>query len=213
MFCPKCGSELYGAVSECPFCGAPVSETDKEHTTGQKKNKSNPYSKLFVDQSEKTIAVIGDNFATGIIRGNGISSSYGILTDKRCYFKATCYSSTGSSVTKSKDQWTIDLRDITASGFKYTSNVMYIILSLISAVLCLFSLMMITEESGYLFPIITGIAAVLFFVVYYLSRTTLYAVYFAGGGITIDIASFEGTGDIDYFDKQLRTAKNAIVDK
>lgn len=208
MICPKCGSELFGSVSECPYCGASVSESDVK----KQQRASNPYKKLFVDSNEKLIATIGEEYASSIIRGNGISDGYGILTDKRCYFMATCYSTMGSTFTKTKDQWTIDLQDITASGFRYSSNIMHLILSIISAFLCFFSLMFINEESSLAFTIITAVISIVFFVAYILSKSTFYAVYFAGGGLSIDIASFSGVGDIDYFDKQLRIAKNGIVD-
>ncbi len=139
-----------------------------------------------------------------IISG-GYVENYGILTDKRFYFRGRCYSKSGLSVMDREEEWTVDLEDITATGYSRESA---IILKL-AAIICLVggTLWALAEEAIE----VAGVAilfAGLFFLFYLASKKIVYMVTFAGGSIDVDVSKYGGVQAVQEFDNKLRREKD-----
>ncbi len=89
-------------------------------------------SELFVDQNEKQIAVLGAGYLSNLLNGGGLSKGFGILTSKRYYFSGKCFTKSGNHFIKTDEEWTVDLQDVTASGFCYIHHLSLLILSIVS---------------------------------------------------------------------------------
>ena len=96
------------------------------------------------------------------------------------------------SIERFNMQKTIDLEDITGTGFVYASPQIW---KLVLAVLTLFTI----------------IIPILLVVSYFKNRDTLFFIEYAGGCIKFD-ASIYGLAESQDFEKQIRRAKNKIKD-
>ncbi|MBD5511604.1 MAG: zinc ribbon domain-containing protein [Lachnospiraceae bacterium] len=148
MYCGKCGTEITENGKFCPKCGAAVSaeqisempKTSAEQTENlsnatvprlnEKKDTEIKACKLedkhikqlssyFVSQDEKFIASLGNGYIINYLVNKSTSRGYAFITDKRIYFKGTCLAGSGKKLTKSNEERTVDIKNITGSGFIY----------------------------------------------------------------------------------------------
>lgn len=107
-------------------------------------------------------------------------------------------------------QKTIDLEDITGTGFVYVSSKLW---KLILAG-CLAAFELLTLGSWYnpianVIRLVDLIAVILLIVSYCKNRNTLFFIEYAGGCIKFD-ASIYGLAESQDFEKQIRRAKNKV---
>lgn len=76
-------------------------------------------SELFVSRDEKYIASLGNGYIMNFLVNKSINKGFAFITDKRVYFKGSCLSGTGKNLVKTNEERTIDVKDITGSGFTY----------------------------------------------------------------------------------------------
>ena len=76
-------------------------------------------SKSFVSPDEKYIASLGNGYIMNYLTNNSINKGFTFITDKRVYFKGSCLSGTGKKLVKTDEERTIDVKNITGSGFTY----------------------------------------------------------------------------------------------
>ncbi len=255
MYCGKCGTEITGAGKFCPKCGAeifaqettaPKPETRqgtdfsriKKDTEVQERHLEEQHirqlSASFISQNEKFITSLGNGYIVNYLTEKSLSNGFAFITDKRVYFKGSCLSGTGKKFTKTDEERTVDIKEITGSGFTYRKKVglLYAAIgSLIILIVALFILAVSTTPSA---PAITHIEpgkssssqkglsestksilellaacipSIILFNSYLFSRQTLFRIEYAGGYIAFD-ASFYARAEIDDFQKQLRRAKD-----
>ena len=116
MLCKKCGKEIKNGATFCSECGTTVENISKENKNSTDTNN------LFFSPDEREVAVLGSSFLMNYISAGNISNGSCVLSDKRVYFKGKCYSREGGRLIKTAEESTVDIKDITASGFSYSSK-------------------------------------------------------------------------------------------
>ena len=172
MYCGKCGTEITGAGKFCPKCGAeifaqettaPKPETRqgtdfsriKKDTEVQERHLEEQHirqlSASFISQNEKFITSLGNGYIVNYLTEKSLSNGFAFITDKRVYFKGSCLSGTGKKFTKTDEERTVDIKEITGSGFTYRKKVglLYAAIgSLIILIVALFILAVSTTSSA-----------------------------------------------------------------
>ena len=225
MFCGKCGQELPEGTKVCPNCGEALEKNSgfegmKDfagqkvqqasanfqgvyHETKDERKKSvnmNTINVTFASPDEQLQTVIKGGYVRNIFSGGGLSQEIGAITNRRLYYRGKNYKSAGSG----KEDCTVDLQDITSTGFSYYSSVWYI---LIAVVFLLAGLILAAgmEESGIM--VVLWLFALLSFIRYFFSKRTIYVITYAGGSLGMNV-SFFGLEAIREFDRQLHIAKD-----
>ncbi len=194
MFCGSCGKEMEDTSEFCPYCGAMV---EKEASAAN----NSKYAKIFVEPNENYIVSLVNNYLNSFLTDKKIDCCIAFLSDKRVYLRGNMMDINSGKLERSNIQKTIDLEDITGTGFIYSSSQIWkLVLAVIFPII------------GLIAPIafITGIiASILLLVSYMKGRNTLFFIEYAGGCIKFD-ASIYGLAESQDFEKQIRRAKNKV---
>ncbi len=185
MFCGNCGRQIEDTSNVCPYCGTMV---EKDTAAGDSKN----YRRIFVEPDEVYIGSLGNGYLNSFLTDRGMNQCIALLSDKRVYLRGNMIDINNGSIERFNMQKTIDLEDITGTGFVYASPQIW---KLVLAVLTLFTI----------------IIPILLVVSYFKNRDTLFFIEYAGGCIKFD-ASIYGLAESQDFEKQIRRAKNKIKD-
>lgn len=236
MFCDKCGTEISEGRKFCPECGkkvdAPIDvegiknfaseklqgsiSSIKEQTESYQAYRKEELSRekiagaedVFVDEKEQQIAVLGMGYLSSFIRGEGLSKGFAVLSDKRFYFRGKCLRKSGIHYIKSSEERSVDLQDITSSGFVYWHNILLLIIAITLSVTCLLTVPVLGVDMPslivMLMPVIIG-----FWIPYFLSRKCIYEVCFAGGVIALRASKY-GIKETHDFDQKLRKGKDKL---
>ena len=237
MFCAKCGTQLPEGANVCPSCGEKVEKeinfSDVTNYAGQKAqqvsdNVQNQVQnirqtqaeekagravrdirEMFVSAEEQQRAVIGGGYLSNMLQTGVLGRGFGVLTNRRLYYRGKCFYKVGGRYVKTDEDCTVDLQDITSSGFTYTRYVWL----LVSAVMVLaFGIYDLSVESASRYPeYALGIAVCLIgaalLAAYVYFKMTMYTVTFAGGSLSIKASSF-GVREVKSFEKALHQAKD-----
>ena len=143
MVCDKCGTEVTKKDKFCPKCGAEVVKVKNKKKdipeVEEYKLKDKEIEKLsgsFVSRDEKYIASLGNGYIMNYLTKGSMSKGFSFITDKRVYFKGSCLSGTGKKLVKTDEERTVDVKNITGSGFIY-QRYWGIILSLLVGILAI----------------------------------------------------------------------------
>lgn len=186
MFCGNCGKQIENATGFCPYCGDIIEE---EIPVGN----DSKYKQIFIEPDENYIGSLGNGYLNSFLTDREIKKCVAMLSDKRIYLRGNMVDLNSGKIERFNMQKTIDLEDITGTGFIYASPQLW---KLILAVLTV--------------PFI--IPAILLIVSYIKGRNTLFFIEYAGGCIKFD-ASIYGLAESQDFEKQIRRAKNNIKGK
>lgn len=248
MFCQQCGTQLPEEAQACPSCGASVTKTinfedvkgfanQKGHElTNSVRNMSQDFrqqmeeekearkiketSDLFVNPEEKQIAILGSGYLNNLIRNGRLEKGFGILTDLRFYYRGKGFVRMGKMLHKTDEEKTVDLQDITASGFLYSRNTTLAVLAVVLTVIAILLDVMVYAEIDssryvsdgdvvllWLTWIGGGIIVLAVWIWFCLYKRAVYQIFFAGGAISIKASSY-GSKQLHDFDRQLRQAKD-----
>lgn len=126
MICNKCGTEVTKNDKFCPKCGVEVLKGKKKKTempeVEEYKLKDKEIEKLsqsFVSKDEKYIASLGNGYIMNYLTNKSVQKGFAFLSNKRVYFKGSCLSGTGKNLVKTNEERTVDVKNITGSGFIY----------------------------------------------------------------------------------------------
>lgn len=134
--------------------------------------------------------MLGNSYLNSFLTGKKINRCIALLSDKRIYLRGNMLDVNIGKLERFNMQKTIDLEDITGTGFLFASSQLWkLILAIITA------------------P--TIIPAILLIVSYIKGRNTLFFIEYAGGCIKFN-ASIYGLAESQDFEKQIRRAKNKI---
>lgn len=188
MKCTQCGHETLGNF--CERCGNPMQP------------QQNPYGRLnsvLIDSNERVGAVLGNNALTQFITTGELGNGFAILSDKRVYFKGTCFAREGKRFYSQAANRTVDLKDVTGTGYVYHSatgaKVFAVICFVVSAVLSIMGGIGLTT-------IACAALASIFFIVGTVRSYSVFEIAFAGGGIAFDV-SWITAQETDTFQRQL----------
>lgn len=248
MFCQQCGNQLPEGAHVCPSCGAStikainfedvkgfanqkgheltnsvrnMSQDFKQQLAEEKEaRKIREASDIFVDPDEKQIAVLGSGYLRNLIQSGQLAKGFGVLTDSRFYYRGKGFVRMGKMLHKTDEEKTIDLQDITASGFLYSRNTILAVLSFVLTVIAIVLDIAAYDELAvswrvtdsdvallYLVWIGGGIVVLAAWIWFILYKRAIYQIFFAGGTISIK-ASVYGSRQLHDFDRQLRQAKD-----
>ena len=199
---------------------APVQSLRRE-IGAQKLQKQQSRKREKYSEQEYTITELTGGYASNFLHGAGAVTNTATLTNKRYRFSGTCYTSAGAGTRfmKDKQQWTIDLEDITATGFVYRSMISWLILSVLcgiaGVVLAQRALSGVSEYAGVMmtqqllsvvskYAVIPFIFGIVFLVVYLISKRTYFVVSHAGGSVALLVTQFGGYEAVKSFDNILR---------
>lgn len=198
MFCGNCGKQIDDNSNVCAYCGVMV----EHNNVAESKSK---YARVFVEPNESYIASLGDSYLNSVLANKNIKQCIAFLSDKRIYLRGNMIDINSGKLERFNIQKTIDLEDITGTGFIYASpEVWKLVLAIILPIIGLFF---------YFFGVIPGgIASILLIVSYMKNRETLFFIEYAGGCIKFD-ASIYGLAESQDFEKQIRRAKNQVKGK
>ena len=79
----------------------------------------NKFSQYFVSRDETYISSLGNGYIANFLANGSLSKGFAVITNKRVYFRGSCYSGQGKSFVKSNEERTVDIKDVTGSGFIY----------------------------------------------------------------------------------------------
>ncbi len=222
MYCMNCGKQLEDGSAFCIWCGVrqnqpPLLPMDtpmdappifSPHLTKCKIDDSNieKAKALLIDPTENIKSILCNNFLQTFISTGVLGNGFAILSDKRVYFKGKCLIRKGKGFYSKTEEKTVDLKDVTGTGYIHNSSrwarILGRILLIVSGA-CVGHLLLIafacaatgqtmTDDFSdvmialliFLIPGLIG----LFFL--YWHRKTTYSVFeisYAGGGIAFDM--------------------------
>lgn len=186
---------------------------------------------FYVDPNEKYVSSLGNGYIVNYLSTGNLRRGFSLISDKRVYFKGSCFSVQGKHVVKSNEERAVDLKDVTGSGFIYKNSTGLLIGAIITSVLAasillywlislmsqgvtfLMSLMWLMLPEGML-PLLVLILGILMalWIGYFKSRKTLFEIDYAGGKIAFDVSLYSKE-EMDDFQKQLRRAKDLSLEK
>lgn len=175
-------------------------------------------SQSFVSKDEKYIASLGNGYIMNYLTNQSVQKGFAFLSNKRVYFKGSCLSGTSKNLVKTNEERTVDVKNITGSGFIYQTDwgkllkivgiaiaIAGVIIS--GGIIMLLTYSFITTFAAAMLSLIIG--GILTALGYLLRRKTYFRIEYAGGCIAFDV-SFYAKAEIDDFQKQLRRAKDLV---
>lgn len=93
-------------------------ESQKEQLREERiNNANNAVLNMFADPAEKEIATLGSGFMSNFLRTGSLEKGFCTLTEKRIYFKGSCYYKSGNDYKASKEERIVGIKDVTGTGF------------------------------------------------------------------------------------------------
>lgn len=73
--------------------------------------------KILVDENEEIVAVLGNSYVESFLATGSAQKGYAVVTNKRVYFRGNCYYRERKGYKASSEVRTVDLKDVTGTGF------------------------------------------------------------------------------------------------
>lgn len=238
MFCSECGKQLEDNVLFCDNCGARIKENEdgvvgvveksvqEVSPTIQSREQessymeSSVYHKVFVEPDEQLLGTLGNGYLENMLNKK-IKKCHALLTDKRVYFQGTFFSGSGKTLQQDIVEKTIDLEDITGTGFRYSKPIGILVPIISLLIPWALALLYYICRLHWFFPpdnapklgLLGSVVSILIIVIMYLkNRKTNFILEYAGGCICFD-AMILGLSNVKDFDKQIRRAKDKAKGK
>ncbi len=231
VICKECGAQNEDNVIFCYKCGAQINEANSNSNDNQNAQFSEihsdinicvdeyaaeKYQAFLISPDEKVIAQIGNGYYDNFVSSGSVSSVQAFLTDRRLYLQGKFWAEKFSSF-KIQEK-VIDIREITGSGFEYSSKPKILVMGVIEIIIINILILLLALSFSDDFPIsVTSVFLLCTFVmvvhaaVYFLSRRTLFVIEYAGGRISFDTKMI-GLPILREFQKQIRMAKDRHMD-
>lgn len=98
------------------FIKKPATEVQQSTLSDSEIKKMSEY---FVNKEEKYLSSLGNGYILNFIANRTLNRGFAVISDKRVYFRGSCFSGQGKKYKKTEEERTIDIKDITGSGFIY----------------------------------------------------------------------------------------------
>lgn len=216
-YCEKCGAELIDGV--CPRCTQEQSASNKQ---------DEKFKRFFMNPKEKLVTTLGNTYIQNFLNDGSLEKGFSVVSDKRVYFQGTTYEMVTKNngrkkAIKTRKSRTVDLKDVTGTGYDSHSNflakIISVILFIVGIIIWISTISAWTDSNShgglfealacFLFLLAPGLIAA---AVYLHSKINLIAIQFAGGEIAFDIRWFSEE-EIADFQKQLRLAKDKAIEE
>ncbi len=240
MFCTKCGTQMPEGANHCPNCGAAVDNGEinfsdvtnyatqkisgavdvaKEQfdagVEAYKKAKAERdlknLAEFIIEPDEEQVAALGSSYLDSWIHGGGFTKEFGILTNKRFYYRGRNFSGGLRFLQSNRQEYSIDLENITATGFVFHQHLWLLILSVATFVISLGVMFISVVEgdgdvTGLGFCILLG--ALIIFALYAITKKVMYEIHFEGGMLSLNVSKYGGVREVRGFNKKLRAEKD-----
>lgn len=77
------------------------------------------FSEYFVSREEKYLSSLGNGYIMNFFANGSLKRGFAVISDKRVYFRGSCFSGQGKNLKKTDEERTVDIKDVTGSGFIY----------------------------------------------------------------------------------------------
>lgn len=215
--CPKCAAENIDTAVFCKDCGESLAGVA---TTAAPAKAPRKYS-FFVEQTETVVAELGSNYVQSYLTNGTIQKGFSVVTPKRVYFKGKCYSNINGRWKKLSEERTVDLKDVTGTGYVYIRNVSILLkgLAMLLGSILLYVLIPNVFDDfgamaalGLLVMLALFVGGVVQLIRFFIKRLTLCEINFAGGRIAFDVKWYP-EADAQDFQRQLRLAKDNVAEQ
>lgn len=209
MYCKKCGCEIKADSKFCFQCGNTLEAAPVPIVAPPVEPSA--LNDLFFDSTEKEIAFLGNSFLRSRISSGKMKKNSCVLSDKRIYFKGKCYNRSSGHFMKSTEESTVDVKDITASGFSSGSRIIFLFLAVIFLIasLCVLVVDMFVRIEGMMLYGISFIPfSLVMFGLYVCTKIKLFYIAFAGGKIEFNVSKHT-RNELREFNKALRLTIDA----
>lgn len=143
---------------------------------------------IFASPDERLEAVLGTNAAQNFLSTGIMGNGFIILSDRRVYFRGRCLKRVGKRFTYIREDRTVDVENVTGTGFVYFDHLWRKVLGIIFSVLTAAALILGAFLDDFLFlASATLVIAVIFFVRYAMTKRSVFEIAFAGGGFGLDV--------------------------
>lgn len=163
---------------------------------------------IFVDQSESIVSTIGMNYLQNFLSGGAVEKGVGVLTQKRFYYKGKNFSGAGKDTKSATEEGIVSIEDITFTKFTHFRHTGFLVFAVLLTLVGM--VLMMTPAAPISFAIL--IAAVPFYILYFVKRESMFLVAFPGGGFAFDIRWYP-ISDIQDFQRQLHLLKDHIKEE
>lgn len=180
----------------------------------------NNMSNLFVDANEKEISTLGSNYLRNFLSTGSLENGFCTVTDKRVYFRGKCYTKSGSNYKSTKEEKTVDLKDVTGTGFTFIKHFWLMILAILCSIWCVFYTVQCCivfseytssygEVALWIFELfLPGILpTIVLWGLYLFLKVKVFEISFAGGKIAFKASSYN-ENEVNNFQRALRQAKD-----
>lgn len=220
MFCSSCGAQINDDAVFCPECGAVQEKAKSPKAAPVKSQKASSapadaqsVEQVFMDPDEKLLASLGNGYFVNLMFSS-VKKCHALLSDKRIYLKGAMYTGNGKTLMKMMEERTLDLEDITGTGFIYTKVSRLLVFLGILFEIAAGVLGVATGSYEDLIACLAGglVPCLILIIAAFFSRKIWFFIDYAGGSIQID-AKLIGLSDVQDFHKQIRRAKDALKAK
>lgn len=143
---------------------------------------------VFTSPDERLEAVLGTNAAQNFLSTGIMGNGFIILSDRRVYFRGRCLKREGKRFTYIREDRTVDVENVTGTGFVHFDHLWQKVLGIIFSVLTAATLILGAFWDEFLFASsATLVIAVIFFVRYAITKKSVFEIAFAGGGFGLDV--------------------------
>ena len=150
-------------------------------------------NQLFASPDKRLVAILGNSIAQKFFATGSIEEGFAVLSNRRLYFKGTCLLRQGHRFSKIHEERTVDVENITGTGFVHRNPVWLSVLAYIFAILSVIALVagivpLLGDGEVAIFRVGSGLGLLflIFLLVYKSQKYTVFEVAFAGGGIGLD---------------------------
>lgn len=186
-------------------------------------NKTNKFKNIFIEPTEKFIASLGHNYIKSYLTDGSVTNGFAVVSNKRVYFKGSCFERDGKKFFKTREERIVDLNDITGTGYINTRLTWMLVTAITIAAYFIITLMVVLSsiESNTDMPkvlndfllmsvLASPLASIVFAIAYVTRRRNLFEISFAGGKICFDAIWYDKV-EIDKFQRKVRLAKDNII--
>ena len=169
------------------------------------KNQQQDFSSILLSPDEVMLCALGSSFAQSFFATGRINKGFAILSNKRVYFKGKAFIKKNNRYQIQKEERTVDIKDITGTGFVYDKYLFLIGLALVCFSAALLQILY-ESLSGAIVSIVLGLV---FLLLYKKLKKNIFQISFAGGSIGFN-TYWATQEEIKNFQKKLRETKDAI---
>lgn len=179
------------------------------------------FKDVFIDPTEKFIAILGNDYLQNVIVKGDLSKGFAIVTDRRLYFKGTSFTYFGEKFRKTIDDKVVDLKDITGTGYQRSEPFwMIAVASLLILYFVAIFFLLLNNSNLYQFSIprsfwglscgISFVISLILLVFYLINCKDFFQIAYAGGEICFETSGYKKE-EIDEFHKKLRLSKDQVL--